>query len=69
MFWVGRVYFELLDTGKVRCAVCGAKIAPDKAAQHALRRHKSASEGVLAGQMGLPFTETPDVPPRASRGP
>jgi hypothetical protein len=63
MFWVGRVRFTpIAGKKRVTCEACGAKVMPQKAAAHARRRHRGDSEGVLAGQLGLPHTQTPDVP-------
>lgn len=64
-FWVGRVRFSEAGEGKVLCGACQRKVARDKAAKHALSRHKALSEGVLAGQLGLPETGVPDVPSSA----
>lgn len=62
-FWVGRVPFRLEDEGhRAECALCKRRVAPERAAAHAHSRHKSLAGGVLAGQLGLPETRTPDVP-------
>ncbi len=63
-FWVGRVRFAAVASAqdKVLCAACQKRVLRTKAASHARQRHRSLSEGVLAGQLGLPETGVPDVP-------
>ena len=60
--FVGRVRFEAQTANIVQCTVCKKMMQRASAAAHAREKHRGMSEGVLAGQLGLPFTRTPDVP-------
>jgi len=62
-FFVGRVFFHIYtEKENVCCNECGKWLDASIAAEHARKRHRGRADGVLAGQLGLPFTNTPDVP-------
>jgi hypothetical protein len=62
-FRVGDVcFYASHEEGKVFCHLCSANMQANRAAAHARRKHAKQAKGVLTGQLGLPFTRTPDVP-------
>ena len=59
--WVGRVPFHATSVLAL-CTLCKKTMPTETIAQHAEKKHKKLWDGVLAGQLGLPLTSTPDVP-------